>query len=123
MDVVVERCAGLDVHRDDVVATVRVPGTGRRRWDQTRTFSATLSGLGALREWLATFEVTLVGMEATGVYWKPVFVVLEPVVECWLLNAQHLHNVPGRKTDVADSMWIAQLVEHGLVRPSWATGA
>src|SRR3954449_9436934 len=119
MDVVVERCAGLDVHRDDVVATVRVPGTGRRRWDQTRTFSATLSGLGALREWLATFEVTLVGMEATGVYCKTVFQALEDRFECWLLNAHHLRNVPGRKTDVKDSEWICQLVQHGLVRPSF----
>ena len=69
MDVVVERCAGLDVHRDDVVATVRVPGSGRRRVDQqTRTFRATLAGLAQLADWLAEAEVTLVGMEATGVY-------------------------------------------------------
>jgi transposase len=78
MDVVVERCAGLDVHRDDVVATVRVPGTGRRRWDQqTRTFPATLAGLSTLGDWLAEFDVALVGMEATGVYWKTVFQELE----------------------------------------------
>src|SRR6188472_3107873 len=78
MDVVVERCAGLDVHRDDVVATVRVPGEGRRRWDQqTRTFRATLAGLADLAEWLAASAVTLVGMEATGVYWKTVFQALE----------------------------------------------
>ena len=120
MDVLVERCAGLDVHRDDVVATVRVPGTGRRRWDQqTRTFRATLAGLGGLGEWLAEAGVTLVGMEATGVYWKTVFQALEERFECWLLNAQHLHNVPGRKTDVKDSEWICQLVQHGLVRPSF----
>ncbi|MGZ6670663.1 MAG: IS110 family RNA-guided transposase [Solirubrobacteraceae bacterium] len=120
MDVIVERCAGLDVHRDDVVATVRVPGTGRRRWDQqTQTFRATLAGLGELAGWLAEAGVTLVGMEATGVYWKPVFQVLEDRFECWLLNAQHLRNVPGRKTDVKDSEWICQLVAHGLVRPSF----
>lgn len=78
MDVIVERCAGLDVHRDDVVATVRVPGTGRRRWDQqTRTFKATLGGLLQLVAWLADAGVTLVGMEATGVYWKTVFQALE----------------------------------------------
>jgi transposase len=110
MDVVVERCAGLDVHRDDVVAIVRVPGTGRRRWDQqTRTFRATLPGLADLAEWLATCAVTLVGMEATGVYWKTVFQALEDRFECWLLNAHHLRNVPGRKTDVKDSAWICQL--------------
>jgi transposase len=120
MDVVVERCAGLDVHRDDVVATVRVPGEGRRRRDQqTRTFKATLAGLADLAEWLAASAVTLVGMEATGVYWKTVFQALEERFECWLLNAQHLRNVPGRKTDVKDSEWICQLVQHGLVRPSF----
>src|SRR3954467_5293585 len=116
MDVVVQRCAGLDVHRDNVVATVRVPGTGRRRVEQqTRTFSATLAGLSALASWLGEFGVTLVGMEATGVYWKTVFHALEDRFECWLLNAHHLRNVPGRKTDVKDSEWICQLVQHGLV--------
>ena len=120
MDVVVERCAGLDVHRDNVVATVRVPGAGRRRREQrTKTFRAPLAGLAELREWLSAFGVTLVGMEATGVYWKTVFQALEARFECWLLNAQHLRNVPGRKTDVKDSEWICQLVEHGLVRPSF----
>jgi transposase len=122
MDVVVERCAGLDVHRDNVVATVRVPGAGRRRWEQqTRTFRATLAGLSDLGAWLSGFAVTLVGMEATGVYWKTVFQALEDRFECWLLNAQHLRNVPGRKTDVKDSEWICQLVQHGLVRPSFVS--
>jgi transposase len=121
MDVLVERCAGLDVHRDSVVATVRVPGTRRgSRRTETRTYATTIAGLERMSDWLVgEHRVTLVGMEATGVYWKPVFAVLESRVECWLLNAQHLHNVPGRKTDVADSVWIAQLVEHGLVRPSF----
>jgi transposase len=120
MDVVVERCAGLDVHRDNVVATVRVPGAGRRRCEQqTRTFRATLAGLSDLGEWLSGFAVTLVGMEATGVHWKTVFQALEDRFECWLLNAQHLRNVPGPKTDVKDSEWICQLVQHGLVRPSF----
>ena len=125
MDVVVERCAGLDVHRDSVVATVRVPGTRRGvRRGETRTFSATIAGLVRMAGWLVgEHAVTLVGMEATGVYWKPVFAVLEPRVKCWLLNAQHMHHVPGRKTDVADSVWIAQLVEHGLVRPSFIPAA
>jgi transposase len=120
MDVLVERCAGLDVHRDSVVATVRVPGQRRgARRGETRTFPTTITGLERLAGWLVEHGATLVGMEATGVYWKPVFAVLEPVIECWLLNAQHIHNVPGRKTDVADSVWLAQLVEHGLVRPSF----
>jgi transposase len=120
MDVVHERCAGLDVHRDTVVATVRTPaGKGRRRHQETRTFATTQTRLVELREWLVEHHVTLVGMEATGVYWKPVFYALEERFECWLLNAQHLHNVPGRKTDVADSAWICQMIEHGLVRPSF----
>jgi transposase len=121
VDVLVERCAGLDVHRDSVVATVRVPGKRRgTRRGETRTYASTIAGLERMAGWLVgEHAVTLVGMEATGVYWKPVFAVLEPRVECWVLNAQHLHNVPGRKTDVADSAWIAQLVEHGLVRPSF----
>jgi transposase len=120
VDVIVERCAGLDVHRDNVVATTRVPGSGRRRWDQqTRTFNSTLAGLAELAAWLAETGVTLVGMEATGVYWKTVFQALEERFECWLLNAHHLHHVPGRKTDVKDSEWICQLVQHGLVRASF----
>ncbi|MDB5114412.1 MAG: transposase [Chloroflexi bacterium] len=119
MDRVVERVAGLDVHKDTVVATVRVPAEDGRRHEETHTFGTTLSDLLTLVDWLASHRVTLVGMEATGVYWKPVYFVLEDALECWLLNARHLKAVPGRKTDVADSAWIAQLVEHGLVRPSF----
>src|SRR6266568_962373 len=122
MDVIVERCAGLDVHRDSVVAAVRVPGTGksrRRRAQQTRTFGTTIAQLEQLADWLAGFAVSLVGMEATGVYWKPVFWVLERRFECWLINAEHLHNVPGRKSDVIDSRWLCELLELGLVRPSF----
>jgi transposase len=119
MDIVVERCAGLDVHKDTVVACVRSPGEGRRREQVIVTFGTTTVQLLALRDWLIARDVTLVGMESTGVYWKPVYYVLEDAIECWLLNAQHLRNVPGRKTDVADAAWICQLVEHGLVRPSF----
>jgi transposase len=119
MDIVVERCAGLDVHKDTVVACVRTPGPDGRRVEQVRTFGTMTVELLALRDWLAALGVRLVGMESTGVYWKPPFYVLEDQVECWLLNARHLRNVPGRKTDVADAQWICQLVEHGLVRPSF----
>ena len=119
MEQIVERCAGLDVHRDTVVATVRMPGEDGERRQETRTFATTLPQVQALSAWLCECGVTLVGMEATGVYWKPVFWVLEDAFECWLLNAQHLRHVPGRKTDVADSAWICQLLEHGLVRPSF----
>ena len=119
MDEVVEYCAGLDVHRDTVVATVRYP-QGRQRASETRTFSTDTGELMALGDWLISHRVTRVGLESTGVYWKPVFYLLEDRIDqLWLLNAQHLKNVPGRKTDVADSAWIAQLVEHGLVRPSF----
>jgi transposase len=115
----IERCAGLDVHKASVTATVRVPGDQGGRQTETRTFRATTAGLVLLGDWLASFGVTVVGMESTGVYWKPVYYLLEDDFECWLLNAQHLKNVPGRKTDVADSVGICQLVEHGLVRPSF----
>jgi transposase len=119
MDVVVERCCGLDVHKDTVVACVRTPGKGGRRDQQTRTFGTMTRDLLALRDWLVAMGVTLVGMESTGVYWKPAYHLLEDVAECWLLNARHLRNVPGKKTDVLDAEWICQLVEHGLVRPSF----
>jgi transposase len=119
MDRFVERCAGLDVHKDSVAATVRIPGPGGQRLQETRTFSATTRGLLTLADWLASYGVTVVGMESTGCYWKPVYYLLEERFECWLLNAQHLRNVPGRKTDVQDSAWICQLVEHGLVRASF----
>jgi transposase len=119
MDIVVERCCGLDVHKDTVVACVRSPGKGGKRDQVTRTFGTMTTDLLALRDWLVANEVTLIGMESTGIYWKCVFYVLEDAAECWVLNARHLRNVPGRKTDVADAEWICQLVEHGLVRPSF----
>ncbi len=87
--------------------------------EQVRTFSTFTAGLMELRDWLLNSGVTLAGMESTGVYWKPVYYVLENALECWLLNAAHLHHVPGRKTDIIDAVWIAQLVAHGLVRPSF----
>jgi transposase len=97
----------------------RVPGEEGQRLQETRTFSTTTRGLLTLADWLSSYGVTLVGMESTGCYWKPVYYLLEERFECWLLNAQHLRKVPGRKTDVADSSWICQLVEHGLVRASF----
>jgi len=115
----IERCAGLDVHQASVTACVRVPGGGGDRHQEIQTFATTTTGLLGLGDWLQSFGVTLVGMESTGIYWRPVFYLLEDHFECWLLNAEHLHNVPGRKTDVADAAWICQLIEHGLIRPSF----
>jgi transposase len=119
MDVVHERCAGIDIGKADVKVCVRVPGPGKRRRKEIRTFSTMTRDLLAMRDWLLTEQVTVVGMEATGSYWKPVFYLLENDIETWLLNARHMKNVPGRKTDVADSEWICKMVEHGLVRPSF----
>jgi transposase len=120
METVVRRCAGLDVHKESVVACVRVIDANGELRSDTQSFGTTTSDLLKLSDWLASYEVSLVGMESTGVYWKPVYTLLESEErECWLLNAQHLRNVPGRKTDVADAAWIAQLVAHGLVRPSF----
>lgn len=119
MERLFERCAGLDVHKDTVVACVRVPGEDGARFQETRTFGTTTPELLTLLDWLRSWGVTLVGMESTGIYWRPVYYLLEDHMECWLLNAQHLRNVPGRKTDVKDAEWICQLVEHGLVRASF----
>ena len=120
MQVVVERCAFLDVHRDTVMACARTPdGEGGRR-EEMQQFRTTTSQLLLLSDWLVERGITLVGMEATGVYWKPVHWILEDAIEAvWVINARHMRNVPGRKTDVADACWGAQLIEHGLVRPSF----
>ncbi|KJY30323.1 IS110 family transposase [Streptomyces sp. NRRL S-495] len=121
MDVLHERCAGVDVSKTDCKVAIRVPGKGVRPHREVRTFSAMTDDLLALRDWLVDNRITVVGMEATGAYWKPLYYLLEATdgIEPWLLNAQHMKAVPGRKTDVKDSQWICRLVEHGLVRPSF----
>lgn len=119
MDRLIERCAALDVHKDLLSACVRLPDDGGGRRQETHSFATTTAGLLALADWLRSFAVTVVGMESTGVYWRAVYFLLEDEFECWLLNARHLRNVPGRKTDVQDAEWICKLVEHGLVRPSF----
>jgi transposase len=123
MDQVIERCAGLDVHRDTVAACVRVPGPDGRRVQEIRTFGTTTADLLTLRDWLEAHGVTHVAMESTGVYWKPVYYVLEERFACLLVNAAHLKHVPGRKTDVKDCAWIAQVLEHGLLRGSFVPPA
>ena len=118
MDVIYPRCAGLDVHKQTVVACVRVAGDGPPL-QEVRTFDTTTSGLLALCDWLDSFGVEHVGMEATGVYWKPVWHVLEGHFELVLANAAHVRCVPGRKTDVNDAVWLADLLAHGLIRASF----
>jgi transposase len=119
MDQWIERCAGLDVHRDTVAACVRVPGPQGQRVKHVRTFGTTTADLLMLSDWLAAHGVTHLAMESTGVYWKPVYYVLEGRFECLLVNAAHLKHVPGRKTDVLDCEWIAQVLECGLLRGSF----
>jgi transposase len=117
MEVLYPRCAGLDVHKDSVFARVRC--VSEPRHDEVRNFGTTTSALFELNEWLSTHGVTHVAMEATGVYWKPVWHMLEESFELVLANAQHIRNVPGRKTDVNDATWIADLLAHGLIRSSF----
>src|SRR4051812_8221685 len=119
MEVLHPRCAGLDVHKDSVVACVRLAEGGRVA-RHVETFATTTSDLERLSAWLAGHGVTHVAMEATGVYWKPVWAVLcEGTFELVLANAAHVKAVPGRKTDVNDATWLADLLAHGLIRPSF----
>lgn len=119
MNRMLERCAGLDVHKRSVVATARIPDGAGGRQVITHSFGTTTADLLGLRDWLESLAVTHVAMESTGVYWKPVFYVLEDGFTVLLVNAQHLKHVPGRKSDVQDSAWIAQLLENGLLRGSF----
>jgi transposase len=119
MQQLLERIAGLDVHRKTIATCVRIPGEGTERAQHVRTFGTTAADLVALRDWLEAHQVTHVAMESTGVYWKPVFYVLEEAMTCLLVNATHVKKVPGRKTDVQDCVWLAQLLEHGLLRGSF----
>jgi transposase len=122
MKVVNRRCAGLDVHKDEVVACVRVAGRGEPS-REVRRFSTTTRGLLELADWLEASGVKQVAMEATGVYWKPVWHVLEERFQLILANAAHVRNVPGRKSDVNDATWIADLLAHGLIRASFVPPA
>ena len=127
MEVIIDRCAGLDVHKKTVVACVRSPGVGRqRRHSEVRTFGTFEPELVGLRNWLRDLGVTQVAMEATGVYWKPVWQVLDDgdvFDEILLVNPAHIKNVPGRKTDVNDATWLGQLLECGLLRGSFVPPA
>jgi transposase len=119
MEVLHPRCCGLDVHKDTAVACLRLVSDGKVT-TEVRTFQTTTADLLRLSEWLAENECTHVAMEATGVYWKPVWHILDDgEFELILANAAHVKNVPGRKTDVNDAMWLAELLAHGLIRGSF----
>ena len=119
MDVIVERQSALDVHKQQVTACVRVPGRDGAREEHVEQFSTTVRGLLVLRDWLSAHGVRDVVMEATGVYWKPVWHVLEDEFELMLVNARHVKQVPGRKTDVSDAAWLCQLAEVGFLTVSF----
>src|SRR5215216_3807741 len=114
-----DRVAGLDVGKETVTACLRIPGSKGRRHAETRTFKTMFGSLRVMRDWLIEAGVTVAAMESTSTYWKPPFYCLEEVMEVWLLNAAHMKAVPGRKSDVRDAEWIAQLLEHGLLAPSF----
>jgi transposase len=119
MEAIVERCAGLDVHQASVVACVLLGEPGRKPRKEVRSFGTMTRDLEALRGWLEELGVSHVGMESTGVYWKPVHTILEGHFVLIVGNAHHIKAVPGRKTDVKDAEWLADLVRHGLIQPSF----
>ena len=119
MRVIIERCCGLGVHQETVVACLLIGAPGDRPTKEVRTFRTVTRDLEALRDWLVGAGVTHVGMESTGVYWRPVYAVLEGHFDLIVGNARHIRNVPGRKTDVKDAEWIADLIRHGLIAKSF----
>jgi transposase len=119
VDLIHDRVAGLDVHRDSVVACLRRPGPRGGVVREKDRFTTTTAGLRELEEWLADRQVELVAMEATGVYWKPVLYALESRFTVWLCNARNVKKLPGRKTDLTDAEWLADVAAHGMVRPSF----
>jgi transposase len=123
MEAIVERCCGLDVHQATVVACLLIGRADQRAKKEVRTFGTFTRDLLALRDWLREAGCTHVAMESTGVYWKPVYAVLEGDFELVVGNAHHIKNVPGRKTDVKDSEWIADLLRHGLIAKSFVPPA
>lgn len=119
MEAIIEKCCGLDVHESTVVACLLIGPANKKAKKETRTFSAFTRDLMALRDWLLAEGVTHVAMESTSIYWMPVYAVLEEDFELIVGNAHHIKNVPGRKTDVSDAQWIADLLRHGLIRASF----
>src|SRR5512142_3111105 len=119
MEILHPQCAGLDVHKKVVVATILVSEEHGPLIKETRSFETMTGSLLVLSDWLASHGVTHVAMESTGEYWKPIYNILEDNFEVLLINAQHIKHVPGRKTDVKDAEWLAELLRHGLVKASF----
>jgi len=119
MEAIVECCAGLDVHQATVVACLNRGPPTKRSHKEVRTFGTTRHELGKMRDWLLASDCTLVAMESTGIYWRPVYGELEHHFDLTVGNAQHIKNVPGRKTDVKDCEWISDLARHGLIAKSF----
>jgi len=119
MEILYARCCGLDIHKRTVVACLFVPGAEGTPTKEIRTFGTMTNDLLALSEWLAAAECSHVAMESTGVFWKPIYNLLESSFGVLVVNAQHVKAVPGRKTDVRDAEWIGDLLRHGLLRASF----
>src|SRR6266852_6341630 len=119
MEILHERCAGLDVHKKNVKACFSSPGKGGQRQKETRTYLTMTGNLLEMRDWLKEQGCTHIALEATGVYWKPIYNLLEGDFEILVVNAHHIKTVPGRKTDVKDAEWIADLLAHGLLSASF----
>jgi transposase len=119
MEILHRRCVGLDVHKKGVVATILVSDEHEPVLKETRSFETMTAGLLGMSDWLTAYEITHVAMESTGEYWKPIYNILEENFEVWLVNAQHIKAVPGRKTAVKDSEWIAELLRYGLLKASF----
>jgi hypothetical protein len=123
VELLFDRVAGLDIGKATLTVCVRTPGPNGRRVSEVRTYPTMTRSLQAMRSWLLEHGVTIAAMESTSTYWKAPFYCLEAFMKVWLLNAAHMKAVPGRKTDVRDAEWIAQLLEHGLLRPSFVPPA
>jgi transposase len=119
MEIIYERCCGMDVHKKKIVACLSTPDPVGRRHKEIRTFCTTTQDLLHLLDWLAAASCTHIAMESTGVYWKPIYNLLEGHFDLLIVNAQHIKAVPGRKTDVKDAEWIADLLTHGLLKGSF----
>lgn len=123
MEILYERCAGLDVHKKNVKACLKIPGSDGRPSKEVRTYATKTHTILEMRDWLKEQGCTHIALESTGVYWKPIYNLLEEDCEILVVNAHHLKTVPGRKTDVKDSEWIADLLQHGLLRASFIPSA